>query len=106
MVMIKAEIIASLLDQARYKDIAANGATDSSFAEDAKALRAAAELLKKSEEIKHERWVEYPSPHYYKCSECRCTVPYAKAMLIKGRRRYNYCPHCGAKMDGGEDNAC
>lgn len=45
-------------------------------------------------------WVEYPRPHYFKCSECKYTVPYAKAMSFNGKRQYNYCPHCGAKMDG------
>lgn len=44
--MTKAEIIASLLDQARDKDALANGEGDSIFADDAQALREAAELLK------------------------------------------------------------
>lgn len=44
--MTKAEIIASLLDQARDKDALANGEVDSIFADDAQALREAAELLK------------------------------------------------------------
>ncbi len=44
--MTKAEIIASLLDQARDKDALANGEADSIFADDARALREAAELLK------------------------------------------------------------
>lgn len=44
--MTKAEIIASILDQARDKDALANGEADSIFADDARALREAAELLK------------------------------------------------------------
>ena len=44
--MTKAEIISSLLDQARDKDALANGEADSIFADDARALREAAELLK------------------------------------------------------------
>lgn len=44
--MTKTEIIASLLDQARDKDALANGEADSIFADDARALREAAELLK------------------------------------------------------------
>lgn len=56
---------------------------------------------------KHGKWIEYPRPHYFKCSECNHTVPYVKAVLIDGKRKYNYCPGCGAKMGGGEreDNA-
>lgn len=53
--------------------------------------------------LRHGRWVEYPRPHYFKCSECKYTVPYRKAMWCNGKREYNYCPNCGAKMDGGED---
>ena len=49
--------------------------------------------------VKHGKWIEYQIPHYFKCSECKCTVPYAKAVLIDGKRKYNYCPACGAKMD-------
>lgn len=54
--------------------------------------------------VVHGRWVEYPRPHYFKCSECKYTVPYRKAMWCNGKREYNYCPNCGAKMDGGADN--
>ena len=48
--------------------------------------------------VRHGRWIEYPVAHYYKCSECRYTVPYRKAALMSGKRQYNYCPSCGAKM--------
>ena len=50
--------------------------------------------------VVHGRWVEYPRAHYFKCSECRYTVPYRKAVSINGRREYSYCPNCGARMDG------
>lgn len=53
-------------------------------------------------EVKHGKWIEYPRAHYFKCSECKETVPYKKAVLIRGKRKYKYCPHCGAKM-GAED---
>ena len=49
--------------------------------------------------VKHGKWIEYQILHYFKCSECKCTVPYVKAVLIDGKRKYNYCPSCGAKMD-------
>lgn len=50
--------------------------------------------------VVHGKWVEYPRAHYFKCSNCKYTVPYRKANLFNGKREYNYCPHCGAKMDG------
>lgn len=50
------------------------------------------------EEVKHGKWIEYPRAHYFKCSECKETVPYKKAVLIRGKRKYKYCPNCGAKM--------
>lgn len=49
--------------------------------------------------VKHGKWILYPSAHYFKCSECKYTVPYRKAALLNGDRGYRYCPHCGAKMD-------
>lgn len=50
--------------------------------------------------VVHGRWVEYPRAYYFKCSNCKYTVPHRKAKLFNGKRDYNYCPHCGAKMDG------
>lgn len=49
--------------------------------------------------VKHGYWVEYPRPHYFKCSECKYIVPYRKAVSVNGEREYNYCPNCGAIMD-------
>lgn len=49
--------------------------------------------------VVHGQWLEYPRAHYFKCSNCKYTVPYKKAVLIGGKREYNYCPHCGARMD-------
>lgn len=48
---------------------------------------------------KHGHWVEYPKPHYFKCSECKYIVPYRKAVSVNGEREYDYCPNCGAIMD-------
>ena len=49
----------------------------------------------------HGRWIERRAPHAMggisaKCSACSKRVQYLGNPL-------NYCPHCGAKMDGGED---
>lgn len=48
---------------------------------------------------KHGHWVEYPKPHYFKCSKCKYIVPYRKAVSVNGEREYDYCPNCGAIMD-------
>lgn len=53
-------------------------------------------------EVRHGKWVEYPRAHYFKCSECKYTVPYRKAIFVNGNREYDYCPSCGARM-GKED---
>ena len=54
------------------------------------------------EEVKHGEWIAKPSAHIskkgrvihydrYKCSVCG---------VWNGRHKPNYCPKCGAKMDG------
>lgn len=71
------------------------------FAEDAKALREAAGMLGKSEEVKHGYWLSAGHDaytHYRRCSVCKRT--------IGNIPKYSFCPNCGAKMDGGEDNDC
>lgn len=52
----------------------------------------------------HGRWIEYPVAHYFKCSNCKYTVPYKKAALLNGKRSYTCCPHCHAVMDLEETN--
>ena len=47
--------------------------------------------------VRHGRWerVDYGNGLYnYHCSSCR--------HIPRGNIRSNYCPNCGAKMDGGE----
>lgn len=53
-----------------------------------------------TEPVRHGRWMQ-KRPHntYWYCSECGdggwyCDVP-----------RGNYCPNCGARMDGGAEHA-
>lgn len=41
--------------------------------------------------VKHGHWISVK----YKCSEC--------GALVWGND-FNFCPHCGAKMDGGDSN--
>lgn len=75
--MTKAEIIASILDQARDKDALANGEADSIFADDARALREAAELLKSVPE-----WV---SVDKVLPADCRaCLIATAEGLAVAG----------------------
>ena len=53
--------------------------------------------------VVHGRWIERQTPHAMggvsgKCSVCAKSVQYLGNPL-------NYCPNCGAKMDGGTKNA-
>jgi hypothetical protein len=48
-------------------------------------------------EVVHGRWNEINQiatglPWKYRCNECGCPQDY----------KHNYCPNCGAKMDGGD----
>lgn len=53
--------------------------------------------------VRRGRWETkdgWDGDEYYACSSCG-----AEFVLIDGTpsdNDYNYCPHCGAKMDGGE----
>ena len=56
-----------------------------------------------AEPVRHGRWLynSYPTVWYghseppeWVCSECE----------ERAYNTYDYCPHCGAKMDGGEDD--
>ena len=52
--------------------------------------------------VRHARWVhEHISEGYawVICSECEAVI---HKILIN--KRLNYCPNCGAKMDGGDGN--
>ena len=50
-----------------------------------------------AEPVKHGRW-EWDTEDIY-----RCTVCYEKVHVkeVMGRPDWDYCPNCGAKMDGG-----
>lgn len=51
--------------------------------------------------VVHSRWVQVNSTQEHYCNECG--ADYDLYAYCKGF--YNYCPHCGAKMDGGEKDA-
>ena len=48
---------------------------------------------------KHGRWV-HDINNLYGCSEC------GGRETMSHKKKKNYCPHCGAKMDGGNVDGC
>lgn len=57
--------------------------------------------------VRHGRWDDsgrftFPGGSTaVRCSECGCALTVSEYRLNK----WNYCPVCGARMDGGADNA-
>lgn len=53
-------------------------------------------LLKEQEPVKHGRWelVDEAVPQRWSCSKC---------LSLMWHSDFSYCPSCGAKMDGEED---
>ena len=51
---------------------------------------------------KHGKWEEIGNPKFLVCSECRAHIKYGlyKVFIGKDERGLNYCPNCGARMDG------
>lgn len=47
--------------------------------------------------VRHGRWIE--DHDYLKCAECGVMVKWDFTFFDIGN--WNYCPNCGAKMDGG-----
>jgi hypothetical protein len=52
-------------------------------------------------EVVHGRWEKAHITGYLKCNSCKDAFIYEE-WLESGK--WNYCPNCGAKMDGGTDN--
>ena len=55
-------------------------------------------------EVRHGRWIDDKVSFYLGCSECGCFLEYAVDTFLDNGDHYNYCPNCGAKMDGGADD--
>ena len=53
--------------------------------------------------VRHGRWEK--SSGLYSCSECGMTCPYDVQADAIEYWACNYCPNCGAKMDGGVEDA-
>lgn len=62
-----------------------------------------------AQEIKHGEWIKYYPQNaldgVYFCSNCFKIQDIADGMITPLDRGYHYCPNCGAKMDGGNNNA-
>ena len=58
------------------------------------------------EEVRHGYWEEWWDDNYlsycHKCSKCG-GYPLTKEETTHDEVLSAYCPHCGAKMDGGEE---
>ena len=53
--------------------------------------------------VRHGRWEKQRG--LYSCSECGKTCPYDVQADVIEYWACNYCPNCGAKMDGGDGDA-
>ena len=51
--------------------------------------------------VRHGRWEKQSG--LYSCSECGMTCPYDVQADVIEYWACNYCPNCGAIMDGGDD---
>ena len=56
--------------------------------------------IKELAPVVHGTWVPTESPFMNECEDCSV----CGYRTVWGHR-YNYCPHCGAKMDGGAEDA-
>lgn len=53
--------------------------------------------------VRHGRWEKKRG--LYSCSECGKTCPYDVQADVIEYWACNYCPHCGCRMDGGDNDA-
>ncbi len=54
--------------------------------------------------VKHGRLIDGIVSFHWTCSECGCHLRKDLGQVFERETdRYNYCPNCGAKMDGGEE---
>ena len=55
------------------------------------------------QEVKHGQWLQVSDDDQYEgsyiCSECN-----TEEVFFDESSFFNYCPHCGTKMDGGKNN--
>ena len=53
-------------------------------------------------EVVHEKWLldRWPSWPHRECSRCKIMIPRTKEVADQ---YWQYCPNCGARMDGGNE---
>lgn len=52
--------------------------------------------------VKHGTWEKTSMDGFLRCSVCHDC--YIEEIWLDGEReRWNFCPHCGTKLDGGDD---
>ena len=56
--------------------------------------------------VVHGHWIWHEEEFEYECSACHCRFDYNHMFELfdHGFQYANWCPNCGAKMDGGADN--
>ena len=59
-------------------------------------------IIVNSAPVKHGEWEYKPNLGGYKCSLCGQQAPFW--CMASTQNLTNYCPYCGAKMDGGKDD--
>ena len=52
-------------------------------------------------QVRHGRW-EWDTEDIYRCSNC---AEKSHVKEVMGHPEWDYCPNCGAKMDGGNGNS-
>lgn len=57
--------------------------------------------------VVHGKWVWHEEEFEYECSACHCRFDYNRTFELfdHGFQYADYCPHCGAEMDGGDNDA-
>ena len=50
--------------------------------------------------VKHGEWEVILAEPWCTFDECKCSVCGVVEYFNKGWKKFNYCPNCGAKMDG------
>lgn len=76
------------------------------------ALKEVADDLERMPSVVHGRWVDRYARKYvnpvYDCSECKKSALFRRDMDLLGNWKMvqylsDYCPYCGARMDGGRN---
>ena len=49
-------------------------------------------------EVRHAKWTHEGGGYFPRCSICN-----RWSDVMQGTADFNFCPHCGAKMDGGNE---